>query len=249
MSNDDFSSRAKQEVARAVLKQLDGQQGPRRDKQPSSPTGELSDQFYKTLHLLGKNKKESGLAEKPTALFKNKLRYPHVHLEAFFNDPPSSMQKLEFEHYIVGETEQISVTMDRQEREGRMELMKTISEWKVRSGWPAARSAYITVMRMLEMGKLNWNQDFRQLHYLLMTRSRGPTDFVKNQKQGKPKTRPDIWFCKDYNHGGCNKTAPHPTMINGVTRAVAHICAKCYLKSQSQQEHPESADTCPLKTK
>ena len=99
---------------------------------------------------------------------------------------------------------------------------------------------------MLELGKISWSMDFHQMQYLLQT-----DDKVKkwDKPKAQTKSKDQAWFCKDFNHGTCAKTAPHTAIINGQDRQVQHICAKCYLKKQIKVDHSEESDACPLKQK
>ena len=54
----------------------------------------------------------------------------------------------------------------------------------------------------------------------------------------------NVWFCRQYQSGKCDKGKSHVTFVSGKKRTVTHICAICWLTDKVQKEHAESSLEC-----
>ena len=79
-------------------------------------------------------KVQSGISAKPTSSVCEQMRYPHFSLgqEPGFIGVNIEFHQLMYEQFLAGELYTIMTTRNPTEREGRLELLQTISLWKHR---------------------------------------------------------------------------------------------------------------------
>ena len=59
-------------------------------------------------------------------------------------------------------------------------------------------------------------------------------------------TNTSVLFCKAYQKGSCNNGQDHSGLLNGQTKFLRHICAKCWLTNKKFGNYPENSPLCPL---
>ena len=57
-----------------------------------------------------------------------------------------------------------------------------------------------------------------------------------------------VMFCKGYQRGFCTYPQDHMGKLNGESRFLRHICAKCWLMNKKKCPHPESSPDCPFRS-
>ena len=159
----------------------------------------------------------------------------------------TTFDMLEFEAFVAGETKIIhSLLVQRKlESVGRLKVLMMISHWLCKSkNWPMVKSLYEAIMEEIESGEANWEDDFSSYETMLtplVTMGSQVTDSKSGKKQY------EVYWCKAYQTGNCEVSAPHMAQIkpDEPMVAVLHICATCWSLHKKRREHAEQ--DCPTK--
>ena len=107
---------------------------------------------------------------------------------------------------------------------------------------------YAAILRSIEAKDYSWADNFDRFEAILYRRN-SPRQITK--ERGGEERSNKKWFCRDWNKGGCSKTAPHRAWFgsgpSSIARNVLHMCAVCYLREKAQRDHPETSEACPHK--
>ena len=201
-------------------------------------------------HAQNVKTKQSGKYVKTNVNIKFQENWPHVNtLKKYCKH--TTFDNLEFEAFVAGETRVILQMEDHVSARGRLKLLMLISHWLCASkDWSNIRNLYEGIVESIEMGDDTWNSDFT--HYeTMINKYRGDKEHTTNKEQktdGRKKTdKLEVYWCKQFQKGKCDKKSPHLSTINASEPPVPvmHICAHCWQKENTRAEHNEQ--DCPSK--
>jgi len=212
----------------------------------------------------------SGFHMRATDRVVNPQRWAHSAIEGDFdNEAGTKFADLDYKMLVSGELE---ILMDRttrkSEKEGRLRLLKLLSNLLNYHSWSLVQKVYAAVLRKIELGRYSWGGDFEKTaQYILLTNGGQKASAIKKYSDNKPgqasynnskqqdgssrknassgSFRTKTWFCQDYQTNDCTQTDPHPGMKYGNAVTFSHICAKCWMKDAKEMKHPSSNTVCP----
>ena len=192
-------------------------------------------------------------------------RWAHCFLQYPYASTTTQFNEIGFSLFVAGELEIISSKyINKEERLGRIELLKLLAYKCEKCEWPVVRKAYASWLQQIEIGNKSWTDDPSPVISLVIEDHILSKHALKNRdayKERTPKTQRDekvavnsatsqpvsneIWFCTNFNRNKCKKDSPHNATINGRSGIVSHICATCWRSEKVQLSHPECSSACP----
>ena len=207
------------------------------------------------------NSKKSGLTSKASEAIKNRQRYPHAYLRFDYASKNMSFDKLDLNLFVAGELEIISSSKtENLERKGRLNLLKKLMYLSSSYEVLVIKSLYAAVLREVELGHLNWGEDFSYVESAVLQKTKMKSKNTSESFQFRPKpaynlpkefssnsSTPEekIWYCAKYQSNKCSQRSSHVVTVKGKFRMAKHVCATCYLKDKKELSHPECSSACP----
>ena len=198
----------------------------------------------------------SGLVARSTDQVRFPQTWPHVALQDEFFQQSLEFKDLDFRLFVAGELEiATSPDISDRERTGRLMLLKQLAYLNGAHHWNILKNIYLTVVRKIELGSLDWGSSFlSEIQWILTkhtvtqpARSQPPTRntnyTVQNTGYTGQKTRDteSRLMCFDYNKGACAfREAHYINTKNGRQEWVRHGCSKCWRKDTVYREHPRT---------
>ena len=193
----------------------------------------------------------------------NQQMYAHAALQLSYTSKNVAFKDLTFQLYVAGEIEISSMdSVSQEERSGRLALLKLLAYKCEKFEWSILRDAYGAWLQQIERGCKTWADDPASVvshiieDYVLDHKST-KSKYMVSASENKTKSPlgrysalgsnyvNSTWFCSNYNRNKCRQTGEHEASINGIVRLVQHICATCWRKDKSKQNHPECSSACP----
>ena len=211
----------------------------------------------KSKHKL--KKKSSGLTAKASESIKNRQRFPHAHLRFDFASTNMSFDKLDFNLFVAGELEIISdIKTGNLKRKGRLELLKKLMYLSNSYEFTIVKSLYAAVLREVELGHLDWGEDFSYVESAVLTKNKIKSKGASDSVQFRPKpsyslpkeissssAENKVWYCQKFQSNKCSQKTSHAINVKGKSRFAKHMCATCYLADKKELAHPECSTACP----
>lgn len=210
--------------------------------------------------------KQSGIKDKPSEKVVHKQSYPHAALQQEYmwgwSGDDIEYKQLTFGLFVAGELEIIlGGNLNRTDATRRMQLLKTTAYRTQYTQWSKLLHLHAAILRKIETGLATWESDFDKIERMVLENP-GRVDWSsrlglksgdKKSSSGQTKSissrggndKKMTWWCRDYQIGTCNQSAPHTKNIRGREVTVRHICAKCFQKEGVERNHPDRAQTCP----
>ena len=194
-------------------------------------------------------KMKSGMLDKSTMNIRQKQVWPQKNLGEDWAEEDLHFKQIRFEHLVAGETRTIEMAMEPAQILGRLRLLRRMAYLRLRGyEWTMLRKIYAAILTSIETGENTWESNFDRYETILHRKV--AMDPKIPQQQERPHEK-KIWYCRDYNKEGCNKSSPHPAWFgsgpSAVKRQVIHACASCLLRGKQVAEHPENHPQCPNK--
>lgn len=211
-----------------------------------------------------KKKIVSGEFRCGSAVVKKSVIWPHETLDNQFcvkenYDAKSKTQKgpkhkdLDFRALVIGELNVVrKCDVYEDEKSARLELLANVAYNSAFYKWEAVLQTHATVLREVENGYRNWGDSYSDL----MARIQAPfpkrvhnPGAAKRDEGWKDRKPRRLWFCSDFNDGGCKFTDKHVVSLKSGRQVEAHhICANCYKEPFSLVKyHSKSDSNCPNK--
>jgi len=202
-----------------------------------------------------KNARKSGIESKISDDVVNKQKFPQAHLRFDFASQHLSFSQLDLNLLVAGELEIISACRDKKEKNGRIDLLKSLMYLAKSHDISVIRSLYAAVLREIEIGIKNWGDDFSYVESAILSKQKsqgksGAVRFGDGKYKAQPANLPEdkaesMWFCSKYQRNKCPHKSAHSLVVNGKMRYAKHICASCWLKDHKSLDHPECSSACP----
>ena len=190
------------------------------------------------------------------------LLWPHENLGPKYSNYDRAVFKykqLDFRLFVAGELNIIfSTHISDHERLHRGRLL---SDTVFNAGyyeWHAILKLHAAILTEIESGQKEWDSDFARLEQQMLMpfplRKKGDrkqekvSDKRKHSNVSKVDKGTDdekVLYCSDYQKGQCNQGDTHSANFFGRTATVQHICASCWLRGKSKQNHPDTDPDCP----
>ena len=152
--------------------------------------------------------KKSGMLDKATTNIQHKEVWPQKNLLEDWADEDMEFKHMQFEHFVAGEVRTVETTTDPAQILGRLRLLRRMAYAKLRGyEWPVIRKMYAAILRSIETKENTWDTNFDRYETILYRRPpqrREERTGPHNSNSGGKK-----WFCRDWNKGTCQKSAPH----------------------------------------
>ena len=240
--------RKKENLTRKVDRELAKLQLWRSDESESdSPSGHSSDEKPPSSRPKDRKNKskgmQSGRAAKPSSAVLYPQLWPHSELNTSFVDVNICYDNLSIDEFVAGYSTILQgCRPESREFKARLGHLVSLMYLAGRYEWKAVLSFHGAVLLDIERGRACWGDNFsyleaRTLHGYLKDRNNG---------EGSSKGSGNVFFCREYQKGKCRSSRDHSGTIRGETRFLRHICAACWLKTRSQQSHPETSPDCPF---
>ena len=192
---------------------------------------------------------KSGLVAKSTDQVRFPQTWPHVALQDEFFQQSLEFKDLDFRLFVAGELE-IATSPDISERErtGRLLLLKQLAYLNGAHQWDIIRNIYLSVVRKIELGSLNWGSSFLPEIQWILTKhtatqpARSAQRLPRNVGQAAPKAEGTL-YCFDFNKGACSFRDSHYINFKGRQEWVKHVCSKCWRRDAVCREHPKTECT------
>ena len=206
------------------------------------------------------NKKSSGLTAKASESIKNRQRFPHAHLRFDFASKNLSFDKLDIKLFVAGELEIIAASKTGNlEKKGRLELLKKLMYLSCSYEVSEIKSLYAAVLREIELGHLNWGEDFQYVESAVLAKNKNKVKSSSESFQFRPKpgynlpkegssfsaSDEKIWYCPKFQSNKCSHKSSHIINVKGKSKFAKHLCATCYLTDKKELAHPECSSACP----
>ena len=193
-----------------------------------------------------KQKITSGLARHNTQRVRFEVEWAHHWLGKEFEANPIQFNQIKLGHYLMGEAEILLRCTKPEEFRARLKLMKKLGYWQVKFDWAAARNIYAAILRGIETGHENWDFDLREYEDMLNPGNTANVN-VNVTKSSQTRRPRDVFFCTEYQWGGCSLDGPHMATIgnDGMQKLLHHVCSSCLLKDGKHLNHPNGAPVCP----
>ena len=199
--------------------------------------------------------KSGKFAKSHTELVRQEL-WPHTAISKKYMKR-TAFDSLEFEGFVAGESKIIYNMLAKGDRDrglGRLRVLTLISHWLCRSrAWPAVRCLFESIIDEVEQGEADWTDDFSG-HETILPNLQQNNNTQGGDRSNKVEDRKkagvvELYWCKGYQNGSCEKEAPHMAQIrpDEPMVPVLHICAACWNTSKKKREHPEGDPSCPSK--
>ena len=212
-------------------------------------------EWYDNISLPGSIIKErekltSGFLDKPRSQVLYKLRWPHMNQNPRYVTSSLLFNQLNFCQLVGGECRTISRSDSEREIFGRLKVLSKIAYlYDQCRDWEKARGAYFAIMSSIEEGEATWESSFA--HYDVMCPPRYEEVGVKTEvKSAAPRNRSGQkrdFFCKEFQKGDCNQSAPHKAWIRNSSETVEHFCITCFRAKSGKLPHGSATDDCPNK--
>ena len=212
----------------------------------------------------------SGIKDRNMETVVNKQLYPHAALQQEYlwgwNGENIEFRKLSFGLFVAGEIEVImGGSMNRNDAQRRLQMLKTMAYRAQYVEWSKLLHLHAAILAKIEMGFATWDSNFEQVEKMVLENP-GKVDWSSRLGLRQPRTsgkntggdRPSnartsgwgddrniVWWCKDFQSGSCDQSAPHTKNICGREVSVKHICAKCFQKDEAERSHPDTLPSCP----
>ena len=121
--------------------------------------------------------------------------------------------------------------------------------------WRCVLKYHAACLLEIERGNMRWGQSFQVLQSTTLAggfiqNSLGRSNnfggsFQHRASNNSSRSGDFLFYCKAYQNGTCNHSNDHNGILNGETRFLRHICARCLVKNRRRAAHPDSSDTCP----
>ena len=199
------------------------------------------------------------MTAKASESIKNRQRFPHAHLRFDFASTNMSFDKLDFNLFVAGELEIISdIKTGNLERKGRLELLKKLMYLSNSYEFTIVKSLYAAVLREVELGHLDWGEDFSYVESAVLTKNKIKSKGASDSVQFRPKpsyslpkeissssAENKVWYCQKFQSNKCSQKTSHAIIVKGKSKFAKHICATCYLADKKELAHPECSTACP----
>lgn len=198
----------------------------------------------------GKSVKKSGITAKATDLVISPAKWPHTELLFEYLGGAVEFKDLNFAQFVAGEVEIIQNCTHADEIQGRLKLLQSIAYYHASYDWKTLLQLYATIMRLIEMKRMQWGEDTSRIEQIVFNRSMSnknlkPKKGVSNTANSQPKLKDTTFFCRDFNRNKCNLAEQHAAQFKGQTITVHHICADCWLNEKKKLNHKECDPICP----
>ena len=172
-----------------------------------------------------------------------------------------SFDKLDLNLFVAGELEIITASKTKNsEKQGRLDLLKKLMYLSSSYEVSVIRSLYAAVLREVELGHLNWGEEFQYVESAILAKSKIKTKGYSDSFQFRPKpgyTLPkdapssavyndeNIWYCPKFQSNKCSHKSSHVINVKGKSRFAKHVCATCWLTDKKELPHAECSSSCP----
>ena len=186
-----------------------------------------------------KPKLKSGKFAKTNIDIKKQEQWPHMNVLRKYSKR-TSFDNMDFELFMAGETRVISLMMDKEMAQGRLELLSKLAHWVCRCrDWTLVKGFYEGIIESVELGEANWTDDFS--HYETMM---SVGDVKREGEDYRPKYKDrklEVFWCKPFQRNACQERAPHMQQMRSdeLPVPVVHCCAYCLQKDNRREEHAE----------
>ena len=203
-------------------------------------------------------RKKSGKSKRLTSYVKFPQKWPHSALSLHFVNKEKKFEELSISEFCAGYATILEMCSERT-RAHRIAHLKELMYLATKYQWRCILNYHAAVLLEIERGHLRWGDSFQILQNTTLAggflhQSKVPSFAGPSRSQGasansSPSTGRDegTLFCRGYQRGTCKQARDHYGWFNGESRLLKHICAKCWLKSRTVANHPETDDSCPNK--
>lgn len=213
----------------------------------------------KSAGMSGSKLHKSGMLKRCGDVVPKPQTWAHTVLEDEFVNKETEFCELEFDLIVAGELEiALDEATGRAERTFRLKLLKQLAYLHSVHGIEVIKDVYGAVLRKLELNKLTWDDDpmhiimwniTKQCSLSLRQINSNPSPYVSVNKKVKTKAKTKVtYWCKDFQSGDCsNSQSVHNVLYQGKTVSAEHICAVCWRKEKTKQNHGDQSSNCPYR--
>jgi hypothetical protein len=204
-------------------------------------------------------RKQSGKDKKVTSYVRYPQKWPHSHLSLHFVNKDKKYEELTIPEFCAGFAAILEIC-SKDQKVYRIAHLKELMYLATTHFWKNVLNYHAACLLEIERGHLSWGDSFQMLQNttlaggFLHAQPRGSQNprranlgsgsnggSFSNNDEGR------IIFCRNYQRGICTHPRDHYGMFDGANRLLKHICAKCWLDNRQISNHPENAESCPLR--
>lgn len=187
----------------------------------------------------GKNRKISSHVKFPQ-------KWPHSHLSLHYVSKNKKYDELSIQEFCAGFATILENTRSSRELKHRISHLKDLMYLATKYRWDCVLNFHAACLLEVERGHIRWGDSFQSLQIttlaggFIQSNSAPLRGTVTRSNEVGP-----ISFCKNFQRGLCDEDGDHQGELNGSTRLLRHICAKCWLHHRKKASHPEDSEDCP----
>ena len=192
----------------------------------------------------GRISRRSGKNRKISSYVKYPQQWPHSQLSLHYVSKDKKYDDLSIQEFCAGYATIIENTRSKNELKYRITHLKDLMYLATKYRWDCVLSFHAACLLEIERGHLHWGDSFQSLQ--ITTLAGG---FIQNnsisQRPYTLRLEGPIAFCKNFQRGQCTEDSDHMGELNGNSRLLRHICARCWLLHRKKASHAEDDEECP----
>ena len=156
----------------------------------------------------------------------------------------TNFDSLDFESFVAGESKIIYSMFGMEDINnalGRLRVLTLVAHWLCKNRhWPTVRTQYEAIIEEIELGEKEWTDDFSSNEMMLLVQTgEGHQGVVVGEKTKKTN---EVYWCKLFQVGGCDKSSPHMAQLkpDDMPVPVVHMCAFCWINNKKKMDHGEA---------
>ncbi len=194
--------------------------------------------------------RRSGKNRKITSYVLNPQEWPHTHLSLHFVNKDIKYEQLSITEFCAGYASILEVTKSRKSFKHRVTHFKDLMYLATKYKWDCILNYHAACLLEIERGHLRWGDNFMLLQSTTLAggylEDSGSSLRSSSRRSNQSGAEGPVLFCKNFQRDVCSETGDHFGELNGETRYLRHICARCWLVSRRKSPHPESSESCPV---
>ena len=204
----------------------------------------------------GKHKLKSGrLSKVGDSVLKPEI-WPHSKLSLQYAGKGLKFDELTMPLFVAGFIESLRHDFKHQKLnkvQNKLQHLKNLMYAATHQEWETILDLHSAIVLDIEHGNRHWGESTVDIESKILSSSNskksttfgaGSSGINSSTGNNASGTGSNIYFCRQYQSGKCNKSKSHVGFVNGKKHNVVHICATCWLVERVQNEHSECSSDC-----
>ena len=178
--------------------------------------------------------------------------WPHTYLSQSFVSQEKKYEELSVAEFCAG----YMAILENEKENGETGIMmhriahlKDIMYFATQYKWSSVLNYHAACLLEVERGNLKWGRSFHRLESTTLANNYLAPRIAKSSARhpdlGSNKEK--VLFCNAYQKEACSHTKDHQGNFYGESKLLRHMCARCWQKTRTIANHPETSSECPEK--